>query len=54
MRREPLGWFGTMTAVLFGSLAAWAVVLMVMLVLWLGACGLALSELDSLSSTSYQ
>lgn len=33
-----------MTAVVFGNLVAWAVATAVVLVLWIGACGLALSE----------
>ena len=42
--RQPLSWFGTTTAVLFGSLMAWVIVTMMVLILWVGACGLALSE----------
>ncbi|MDE2689507.1 MAG: hypothetical protein OXI49_03275 [Acidobacteriota bacterium] len=33
-----------MTAVVFGNLVAWAIVTAVVLILWIGACGLALSE----------
>ena len=42
--REPLGWWGNMTAVVFGNLVAWAIATAVVLILWIGACGLALSE----------
>lgn len=33
-----------MTAVVFGNLVAWAIATAVVLILWIGACSLALSE----------
>ena len=33
-----------MTAVVFGNLLAWTIVTAVVLILWIGTCGLALSE----------
>ena len=39
--QRTLGWWGTMTAVVFGNLVAWAIATAVVLILWIGACGLA-------------
>ena len=47
MGQRPLGRFGTATAVMVGSLAAWAVAVCMVLILWIGGCALALGGLSA-------